>query len=167
MSTAPGTSPTPPAEPPAATGAIEVAAPPGAVYGVISDPARLVQVAEETRTILHRRSQVGRVGSRWVGVNRRGRHVWPTMARVVEAEPGRAFAFEVGELGIPVALWRYALEPTATGTRVVESTWDRRPRWFAVATAPLTGVSDRADVNTGNIEATLARLKAVVEGARA
>jgi hypothetical protein len=121
-------------------------------------------VAEETTRILHRRASVGRVGSRWIGLNRNGWRVWPTMTRVTDAEPGVRFAFEVGELGIPVARWQYDLHPTDGGVRVTERTWDRRPGWFAALTVPFTGVARRDDQNERNIMATLTRLKTVVEG---
>ena len=154
---------TAPTAPASAEGTIEIAASPDAVYAVVSDPDRMSAVAEETARILHRRASVGRVGSRWVGLNRNGWRVWPTMARVTDAEPGVRFAFEVGELGIPVARWQYDLEATDGGVRVTERTWDRRPGWFAAATVPFTGVADRDGQNARNIAATLARLKAAVE----
>jgi hypothetical protein len=164
MATAPADPPaSPPAGPPSAEGAIDIAASPEAVYAIISDPERMAQVAEETARILHRRRSVGRVGSRWVGINRNGWHVWPTLTRVTDADPGVRFAFEVGELGIPVARWQYDLSPTDDGVRVTERTWDRRPAWFVTASAPFTGVQDRDVRNTANIAATLARLKDAAE----
>ncbi|MBJ8344725.1 SRPBCC family protein [Antrihabitans sp. YC2-6] len=149
---------------PSATGTIEVAAPAAAVYAVVSDPAQLVTVAEETTKIVHRRARVGQVGARFMGINRRGWRLWPTLSKVTDADPGRRFAFEVGEFGIPVSRWQYDIESTATGCKVTESTWDRRPNWFKPVTVPFTGVRDRPIVNAQNIAKTLARLKDHVEG---
>jgi hypothetical protein len=152
-----------PISPPSAEGTIDIAADLQAVYAIVIDPDRMAEVAEETARILHRRSSIGQVGSRWVGLNRNGWRVWPTMARITDADPGRLFAFEVGELGIPVARWQYELEPIEGGVRVTERTWDRRPGWFAAATVPFTGVADRDGQNTRNIAATLERLKGAAE----
>lgn len=151
---------------PTATGSIEIDTTPAAVYKIVSDPNELVSVSEETTKIVHRRSRVGVVGARFVGINRRGFHLWPTFSKVTDADVGRRFAFEVSEFGIPVSRWQYDIEPTPAGCRVVESTWDRRPRWFATATVPFTGVKDRPTVNDANIATTLSRLKDRLEQAR-
>ena len=149
---------------PSATGQIEIDVRPEVAYALVSDPARMTEVAAETRKVLRRESTVGRVGSRFVGFNRNGWHVWPTLGKVAEADPHRRFAFEIQAApGVPVARWQYDIEPTEAGCRVIESTWDRRPEWFIPATRPLTGVADRDSVNTRNIAATLGRLKAKLE----
>ena len=148
---------------PTASGSIEIAATPDAVFGIISDPLRLTDVAAETVRILHRRASVGRVGSRWVGLNRHGWRVWPTTTRVTDAEQGRRFAFEVGMVGIPVSRWQYDIEASGDGVRVTEAMWDRRPDWFGPLTVPFTGVPDRVPANTDNIARTLAALKATAE----
>ena len=150
---------------PDATGQTEIAASPEAVYAFLSDPARMSEIAEETVKVLRRDSTAGQAGSRFIGVNRNGRRVWPTIGKVTDADSARRFAFEVEAVpGVPVARWQYDIEPTAAGCRVVESTWDKRPRWFVPATRPITGVKDRVSVNTRNIEATLQRLKTRLEG---
>lgn len=50
------------------------------------------------------------------------------------------------------------------GCRVTESTWDRRPGWFAKLAGRATGVTDRVAANTKHIELTLQRLKQRAEG---
>ena len=40
------------------------------------------------------------------------------------------FAFDVKSVVVPVAHWRYDIEPADGGCRVTEQTWDRRPGWF-------------------------------------
>ncbi|UUZ59951.1 hypothetical protein LP418_02650 [Nocardioides sp. B-3] len=83
---------------------------------------------------------------------------------MTDADPGRRFAFDVEAVpGVPVARWQYDIEPTATGCRVVESTWDRRAARFAKASTPITGVADRETANTHNIATTLGRLKSALE----
>ncbi len=142
---------------PDATGQIDIDVPAEVVYAFLSDPTRMPEIAEETKKVL-------RLGSRFVGLNRNGRHVWPTLGKVTDADPGRRFAFEVEAVpGVPVARWQYDIEPTSTGCRVVESTWDRRAAWFVKVGTPITGVPDRVTTITRNIATTLGRLKAVVE----
>ena len=151
---------------PSATGFIDIDAAPAAIYAVISDPVQLVGVAEETTRIVHRPSRTGQVGARFVGINRRGIRIWPTFGKVTDAQPARRYAFDVSEFGIPVSRWQYDIEPTESGSRVTESTWDRRPKWFAPLTVPFTGVQDRPTVNTVNIVKTLSRLKNRLETGR-
>ncbi|MBW4716830.1 SRPBCC family protein [Saccharothrix sp. SC076] len=148
---------------PDATGAIDVAAPPGRVYELISDLAGLADVAEEFSGGQWLDAPGLRVGARFRGANRRGGRSWSTVATVTDAEPGRRFAFEVHSMGLPVSRWQYDVEPSGTGCRVTESTWDRRPAWFRPLSALATGVRDRATQNRHNIEATLAKLKQVAE----
>ena len=92
----------------------------------------------------------------------RGRS-WTTTCTVTHAEPGRVFAFDVKHTVVPVAHWRYDIEPVDGGCRVTEQTWDRRPGWFRKPAGLATGVSDRASTNARNIEVTLQRLKAAAE----
>jgi len=49
------------------------------------------------------------------------------------------------------ATWAYDIEPRAGGCQISESTWDRRPGWYAKLTALVTGIEDRPAVNTVNI----------------
>lgn len=142
---------------PAATGSITISASPERVYDLVSNPKKIVEFAEETFKIF----TVGK--ARWIGFNRNGWHVWPTVTKIIEASPGREFTFEVGEFGIPVSRWQYKFEPVDGGVQVTESTWDRRPKWFATATIPFTGVKDRPTTNTANIELTLRKLKGIAE----
>ncbi|WP_326945299.1 SRPBCC family protein [Amycolatopsis sp. NBC_01307] len=152
---------------PDATGRIEVGATPAAVYDLVSDPARLADVAEEYaghRWVGGARGPV--VGARFRGHNRRGLRRWSTLSTITDADPGRRFGFEVTSVGLPVARWQYDFEPAGAGCVVVESMWERRPAWFRVPTSTVTGVWNRREANTANIAATLARLKTAVEASR-
>ncbi|MFC0115579.1 SRPBCC family protein [Kibdelosporangium aridum] len=149
---------------PTATGQITVDATPETVYQLISDPASLAGIAEETVDCkLLDGAASATVGTRFRGVNRRGFRRWSTVSTVTDAAPGRQFAFNVASLGIPVARWDYSITPSETGCVVTESTWDRRPRWFLGLAYLATGVSDRATVNKENIARTLQRLKEKAE----
>ncbi len=149
---------------PDATGQIEIDASAEMVFAFLSDPANMGQIAEENRKVFRRASRVGKVGTRFVGVNRNGWHVWPTFCRVSDVDPGNRYAFEVQLApGVRVARWQYDLEPTEQGCRVIESTWDRRPAWLGTVSTPVTGVADRAEANSRNIAKTLIRLKDRIE----
>ena len=101
------------------------------------------------------------LGTRIIGLNRRGPVVWPTVSRVVRWEPGRAVAWKTRESG---ATWVYELEPTATGTSVT----GRRvlPR-FSLGTsllAPVIGGAAGHDAELAEgIRTTLERIRSAVE----
>ena len=57
-------------------------------------------------------------GATFKGRNKRGIARWSTKNRVVEAEPGKAFAFETQQSG---TRWTYRFEPDGDGTVVTES----------------------------------------------
>jgi hypothetical protein len=153
---------------PSASAHTEVNAPPEVVYALLSDLPGMSRVAEE----FERGSWLGgareaAVGARFRGHNRQAGRRWTTTATVTDAEPGRRFAFEVSSVaGIPVSRWQYDIEPTDSGCRVAERTWDRRPSWFRPLANFVTGVRDRTEQNRRNMEHTLQRLKATAEAAR-
>lgn len=151
---------------PSARAHVDVDAPADDVYALVSDLPGMADLAEESsggRWLAPAAGPV--VGARFAGSNRRGFRVWRTVATVTDAGPTR-FAFDVRSLGLLVSRWQYDIEPTGTGCRVTESTWDRRPAWFRPLSVLATGVRDRSAENQRNIESTLARLKAALEGAR-
>jgi hypothetical protein len=152
---------------PSASAHTEVNAPPEVVYALVSDLPGMSGVAEEfERGRWLGGAREAAVGARFRGRNRRAGRRWTTTATVTDAEPGRRFAFEVSSVGIPVSRWQYDIEPTDTGCRVAELTWDRRPSWFRPLANAVTGVRDRAEHNRRNMEHTLRRLKAAAEAAR-
>ncbi|MGH9279256.1 MAG: SRPBCC family protein [Acidimicrobiales bacterium] len=105
------------------------------------------------------------VGARFRGYNRRGRSKWSTTCEVIEAEPGRVFAFAVGKANKPETVWRYRFEAVDGGVRVTESFQLRKPLGFLsrLVTRVTTGVKDRpADLEDG-VRTTLAALKRAAE----
>jgi hypothetical protein len=152
-----------PTSEPTASGTVEVAAAPEAVYALITDLSVMTELAEETAVLRWKKGGGAVPGAVFRGTNRNGWRRWTTTCTVTDADPGRRFAFNVSHTTLPVARWQYDIEPTTGGCTVTESTWDRRYGWFAFASRPFTGVGDRAGTNTRNIEATLQRLKARAE----
>lgn len=104
-----------------------------------------------------------RVGARFRGRNRRGRRSWNSLVTVLEAEPGRRFAFRSSLGPVNIARWSYDFEAVPTGCRVTESWVDLRPRWFVPVARLATGVRDRTTHNRRGMEQTLERLGAAAE----
>ena len=146
---------------------ITVAAPPADVYQAVSDsaPAGALEpgVLRHAGLVAARRR-----GRRFVGFNRRGPWVWFTTCRVVTAEPGREFAFDVTTFGMPVSRWSYQVAAVNGGTEVTERWLDQRGRGAHVLGRMFTGkvANARPEANREGISTTLARLKRELESVR-
>ena len=103
------------------------------------------------------------VGARFVGHNRVGAVRWFTFGRVVDASPGRRFAFSIHFGPVPISLWAYDFTPTATGCEVTESWTDHRPAALRLLFRPIFG--NRTPRNLHGIHTTLTRLKTAAEAA--
>ncbi|BDB43460.1 MULTISPECIES: SRPBCC family protein [Mycobacterium] len=145
---------------PSATATVQIDASPEAVYGLITDLPTLASLAEEAVKMELRKGAAVTEGAVFVGHNENGGKRWTTKCTVTDADPGRAFAFDVRAAMLPIARWKYDIEAAADGgCRVTESTWDQRPGWFRKVAGLLTGVPDRDAENAKNIGLTLQRLK--------
>ena len=72
-----------------------IAASPERVYAAISDVTRMGEWSEECRSCAWHEGYDGAVvGATFDGDNEYGDHRWTTQGKVIEADPGRAFAFE-------------------------------------------------------------------------
>jgi uncharacterized protein YndB with AHSA1/START domain len=144
---------------------IDVDAPPEAVYALVSDLPRMGSWSPEcVRCVWKGGATEAAPGARFKGYNRRGVRRWSTSGTVVEAEPGRRLTFDVTSVfGLPVARWSYLIEPRDGGSRVTESTEDRRGGLIKVLGRLTTGVGDRATHNAATMRTTLERVKAEAE----
>jgi hypothetical protein len=152
--------------PAAASGSIHVDAPPEVVYRLVSDLPRMGEWSPECQRCEWVAGASGaEVGARFKGYNRIGWRRWSTKGEVVTAEPGREIAWDVRSvLNLPVARWRYVLQPKAEGgTEITETMEDQRGRLINVLGRLVSGVSDRSSHNTDGIRATLQRIKAEAE----
>jgi uncharacterized protein YndB with AHSA1/START domain len=147
----------------------EIAAEPRLLWAMVSDITRMREWSPEASGAQWVGGPGGaegpRVGARFVGHNRRGWHRWSSRGEVVEAEPGRSFAFEITSGGMAVARWSYTFEPAPGGCRVEESWQDRRGLVIKVLGVLATGVADRAEHNRATMTATLDNLAAAAEPA--
>lgn len=142
----------------------DIAADPEAVYAAISDVTRMGDWSEECHTCAwHEGFDGAEVGATFDGHNRNGEHEWTTQGKVIEAEPGRAFAFECSMMDFHFSTWGYRIEPTDSGCRVTEWSENLVPESALEFSKTMSGVDDRTERNRQTMSATLERLAAAVE----
>ena len=145
---------------------VEVAAAPSALYAMVSDVTRMGEWSPENVECAWLGGATGpAVGARFKGKNQRGWRRWSTVNEVVEAEPGRAFAFRTSSFGLKVAEWRYRFDgDDAAGTCTVTESWvDERGTLITVGGRLATGVADRDAHNRAGMRQTLDALTAAAE----
>ena len=143
----------------------DIAASPEEVYAAISDVTRMGEWSEECYACeWHEGFDGPEVGATFDGHNRHGEHEWTSQGKVVEAEPGRAFTFEVSMMDFHYATWGYRIEPTEGGCRVTEWVEDLRPESVIELSKQISGVEDRSERNRRTMSTTLERLAAALEG---
>ena len=144
---------------PCVSATVAIDARPELVYSLITDLPTLASLAEEAVAMQWCKGNAVAPGAVFTGDNENGSRSWTTKCKVTDAEPGRRFAFDVRHTIVPVARWQYDIVATDGGCEVTESTWDRRPGWFRKLAGKATGVPDRVEANTHQIQLTLERLK--------
>ena len=143
---------------------VTIAAPPEAVWDLVTDIRRMGEWSPETTSCRWLGRRKGpEVGARYVGFNKRGWARWATTVQVVEAERGRSFAFRVEGLGVR---WGYVFEPDGDGTRLTEVHDLGRARMWLIRPSALLvgGFDDHADELRAGMATTLDRIKAAAEG---
>jgi uncharacterized protein YndB with AHSA1/START domain len=146
----------------------DVGAPAEQVWAMVADVTRMGEWSPENEGGEWLRGATGaRPGATFRGTNRNGKRTWKTVATIADAEPSRVLSFRVKAMGLKVAEWRYAFEPTATGCRVTETWIDQRGGIVRALGKPVSGVADRAAHNRAGMEQTLERLAAVAESTSA
>ena len=137
-----------------------IAASPEDVYAAISDVTRMGEWSEECRSCAwHEGCDGAACGShvRWSQRIRRA-PFYSTQGKVIEADPGRAFAFECSMMDFHYATWGYRIEPTDVGCDVTEWNEDLRPESVMEFSRQTSGVDDRTERNRQTMRGTLARL---------
>ncbi|HUL98882.1 MAG TPA: SRPBCC family protein [Mycobacterium sp.] len=140
---------------------IDIDAPVDKVWQLITDFSRMPEWSPQCRMM----KALGplRPGTRTINLNRRNRLFWPTTSTVTEIVPQRKFAFRVNTNN---TIWSYELEPTATGTRVVESRHAEngvKPASNFLVNMLLGGVPSFEEELVDGMNASLARIKAAAE----
>jgi len=143
------------------TASTEVRASADQVYAVISDVTRIPEWSPETR----RAEWLG--PDRFRAWNRRRLGRWRTVAKVVEAEPGRKFSFAVQAMGGDWTRWTYLIEPgsTAGATRLTEKFRMCVPLPFGamVFERLFLFIWDRRTDLQKNLEVSVDRIRTIVE----
>ncbi|SDC22228.1 Polyketide cyclase / dehydrase and lipid transport [Geodermatophilus telluris] len=143
---------------------ILVAAPPEAVYDLVSDVTRTGEWSPVCVACWWDEGATGAVGDWFTGRNVTPDRTWETRSLVVAADRGREFAWAVGGSR---ARWGYTLEPVDGGTRLTES-WAFLPDGLAFMVerygeAAPEQVELRTRMAHEGIPATLAAIKRVAE----
>ena len=142
----------------------DIAASPEAVYAAISDVTRMGEWSTECHACeWHDGVDGPAVGATFDGHNRNGDKEWTSQGKVIEADPGRAFAFECSMFDFHYSTWGYRIEPTENGCRVTEWSEDLRPESALEFSKKMSGIEDRAERNRETISTTLERLAATLE----
>jgi len=142
----------------------DIAASPDAVYAAISDITRMGEWSEECHACeWHAGFDGPAVGATFDGHNRNGDHEWTSQCTVVEADPGRSFAFACSMFDFHYSTWGYRIEPIDTGCRVTEWNEDLRPASALEFSKEMSGIEDRDSRNRQTISGTLERLAAALE----
>lgn len=142
----------------------DIAASPEQVYAAVSDVTRMGEWSEECYGCEWHDGWDGPVvGASFDGHNRNGDREWTTQGKIVEADPGRAFAFECSMMDFHYSTWGYRIEPVGTGCRVTEWTEDLRPESALEFSKKVSGVDDRTARNRETMSRTLERLADALE----
>jgi uncharacterized protein YndB with AHSA1/START domain len=109
------------------------------------------------------------VGARFSGRNHRRDREWETTSTVIEAEPGKSFAWAVGDPDNAAATWGFALTAEENGTRVRQHVQlGPGPSGITRRIAELPDrkeevIAARTAEHLRNMQATLAGLKSAAE----
>lgn len=142
----------------------DIAAPPTAVFGALTDITRMGEWSPETYRAEWNDGAAGpALGARYTGYNRNGDKEWNIEAEIVELEPDRRFFFDCDFRGFVFSKWGYSIEPTDDGCKVTEYWQDLRPEEAKPGGEKVSGVADRVTHNRVGMEQTLERLAAAVE----
>jgi uncharacterized protein YndB with AHSA1/START domain len=141
---------------------VEINAPVSTVWSLVSDLSRMPQWSPQCRVM----KLLGplRPGTRTLNLNRHNLLFWPTTSVITEVVPERKLAFRVP---INTTVWTYELEPTATGTRLVETRHAEKGVTAvstAITKAALGGVDTFETELLEGMNQSLARIKAAAEG---
>ena len=141
----------------------EIAASPEAVWVLISDIARTGEWSPEcVRTEWLDGASLA-AGSGFRGHNQQGQRTWSMDAVVDEVDEPRRFTFHTERDGRPRTRWTWDLAVSGTGTTLTES-WERLfPTPVVQRVLELLLLGGRHRHNQRNLEASLARVKAILD----
>jgi hypothetical protein len=165
------------AEGPTAEVSVEIDAPPEVVWALATDVGLPARFSQEFQGGEWEGGATGpAVGARFTGRNRHPAiGEWETHPLVIECEPGRVFAYVVGDPAQPSATWKFELEALEDGGRTRLTQWARMgpgpsgltPAIEARPDAEERIVARRLEEWRANMQATVDGIKALAEGSTA
>ncbi len=144
---------------------VNMAAPPERIWELLSDVTQIGRYSPETFEAVWIEPATGpALGAKFRGhVKRNGRGpIYWTTCTVVDCEPGREFAFGVGNTDTPLNVWRYRLKPAADGTTDVTESFELTDTFGLRLYWVFFGWT-RGKTNRNGMRTTLERVKAEVE----
>ncbi|MBY4225492.1 SRPBCC family protein [Rhodococcus sp. 05-2254-5] len=143
---------------------VVVAASPEDVYAVVSDVTRTGEWSPICQACWWNEPDGGGVGSTFTGRNVTPDRTWETVSTVAAAEPGREFAWVVGDNFVR---WGYTLEPVDGGTRLTEN-WNFLPDGISLfhrkfGDSAQEQIDTRSKAALDGIPRTLAAIKRIIE----
>jgi len=150
------------------TESINVACSPQVLYDIVSDVTRTGEWSPICTSCWWDDGAGPSVGSWFTGHNETPERTWETRSQVTVAEPGRKFAFEVGQ---GFVRWAFSFTPVEGGTEATES-WQFLPAGLAMfraryGEAAQDQIADRTDAAHRGIPLTLAAIKRIAEAGAA
>jgi hypothetical protein len=145
---------------------VDVAATPDDLYAMVSDVTRIGEWSPVCKAAWWDDGDGPRPGARFTGRNVDGDRTWETRCEVVAADPGREFAWIVGDSYVR---WGYTFEADGAGTRVTES-WQFLPAGIAMFRERMgdnaqAQIEYRTEAARTGIPITLAAIKRAAESA--
>lgn len=140
---------------------IDIDAPVSKVWELVSDLKLMPRWSPQCR--LMKALGPVRAGTRTINLNRRKFLFWPTTSQITEFIPDKKLAFRVNQNG---TVWSYELEPTDTGTRLIETRHAEngvKPFSTMTVNTVLGGVPSFEQELVDGMNASLARIKAAAE----
>lgn len=142
-----------------------IGASPAEVWAVVGDVRRMPDWSEELESVDVLAGDGRSIGSRFRGNNRDGERTWSMQCVIDAYEPERRLEFHTEDgKGAPRTRWWYRIEPSDGGTvvtegfeRIAKLSWLQRKVEAKV-------LGDRAEHNSRNIDESLRRLAALIEG---
>ncbi len=142
----------------------DISAPAELVWALVTDLPRMGEWSPENLGGEWVKGATGAaVGARFKGRNKNGSKAWSTSVKVNEVDAPKKFSFALMALGKNWCDWVYEVTPSGAGCTVTHSWIDHRSKFADRLGKLVSGVSDRAEHNRRNMEATLKNLKAAAE----
>ena len=143
---------------------IFVSAEPHQLYAMVSDVTRIGEWSPVCRACWWDEGDGPRVGAWFTGRNETPQRTWETRSRVVAADPGHRFAWEVNDGWVR---WGFTLDPVDGGTRLTES-WAFLPAGLAgfrerFGAGADSEITQRSEAAHQGIPQTLAAIKRTAE----